>query len=217
MFKSLKLSFQLPAAECNPFWFRGENKLSAGPSELPRSFPVAGRLNSAWYPTWLIGDRYIHTKWNNPLPWNILISKIFFIMKKRQSPARASNEQEEGSQETFQSGKQSMKLLHGFLLPCPVYTLICIILARDSLRPSATLGGPGTVRGFSFFAKKKEAQRFSLTGLQAQFPWPPWKLHEQPDVSQGTDKAVVLIPHHRERMPTSNGQMQICTDVWIRK
>lgn len=76
MFKSLKLSFQLPAAECNPFWFRGENKLSAGPSELPRSFPVAGRLNSAWYPTWLIGDRYIHTKWNNPLPWNILIDLI---------------------------------------------------------------------------------------------------------------------------------------------
>lgn len=116
---------------------------------------MAGRPNSAWYPTWLIGDRYIHTKWKNPLPWNILISKIFFIMKKKQSPARASNEQEEGSQETFQSGKQSMILLHGFLLPCPV---VHINLHNPVQRFPKAFCNPGWARNcerFFFFRQEK--------------------------------------------------------------
>lgn len=98
---------------------------------------------------------------------------FFYYCEKKQSRERISDEQERGQPgDPSQSGKQSTKRLHGFLLPCPVYTFIWIILARDSLRPCATLGGPGTARGFSFFSKKKKVQPFSLPGLFANFPVP---------------------------------------------
>ena len=86
----------------------------------------------------------------------IYLQDIFYYEEK-QSWASASSEQEGGKPgDTFQSGKQSMKLLHGFLLPCPV---VHINLDNPGQRFPKALCNPGWARNcerFFFFRQEKK-------------------------------------------------------------
>lgn len=137
-------------------------------------------------------------------------------MKKSKVQQECLTSRKEGSQGTLPVWGAGHQLRHGFLCPTQCYTLIWIILARDSPRPCATLGGPATARGFSFFSKKKKAQPFSLTGLLANFPIPESLPSSQILVKAQTGCGPRPCSTGKGRSAIS-AQMHIWTDASMRK
>lgn len=122
-------------------------------------------LNSARYPPRGVGGRQIYSHQvgefsAHKIYWSPRYSFLCEKKKKKAADQESLMSRKGKSECTFQSGKQSVNLLHGFLLPCPA---VHIYLDNPGQRFPRALYNPGWARNCKrvfFFLQEKGGPDF---------------------------------------------------------